>query len=307
MPDERDVRRIVAARRRTAERLCKNAGAMTAGTWTCPTCATATASQFCPTCGERSLDEHALTLRALATQIFHALTSVDSRLLRTFARLLRRPGDLTVAYLQGQRKAYIGPVPLYLMANVLFFAAESVLGGNVFSTSLDYHLNRQPWSPLAQTLVARHLAATGSTLADYAPVFDAALSLHARSLIILMALSFAVFPALVFYRRHKPFVAHAVFSLHLYSFLLVLLCVADVIPWLDARFGPRETWRLVDNALAVALLFACAAYMYVATRKIYGAGGRSRAAQVAVLTIGVAAIVLGYRFALFLLTLYTAG
>ncbi|HUQ50831.1 MAG TPA: DUF3667 domain-containing protein, partial [Gammaproteobacteria bacterium] len=115
---------------------------MSASTWTCPTCATAATSQFCPTCGERSLDERELTLHALAKQIFHALTSVDGRLLRSFALLLRHPGELTVAYLQGQRKPYLGPVPLYLMANVLFFAVESLLGANVFSTSLDYHLSR---------------------------------------------------------------------------------------------------------------------------------------------------------------------
>jgi hypothetical protein len=281
---------------------------MTATAWTCPTCATANVSHFCPTCGERSLDERELTLRGLATQIFHALTSVDGRLIRTFARLLRHPGDLTIAYLQGQRKAYIGPVPLYLMANVLFFAVESLLGANVFSTSLDYHLNRQPWDSLAQTLVARHLDTHGLTLEEYAPVFDSALRLHAHSLIILMALSFAVLPWLVFYRRHKPFVAHAVFSLHLYSFLLLLLCVADVAPALDARFGRGDaTWQLVDNVLAVLSLLACATYMYVATRKIYDARGAARVAQVAVLTVGVGAIVLGYRFALFLLTFYTAG
>jgi hypothetical protein len=279
---------------------------MTASAWTCPTCRTAVVTRFCPSCGERPLEHHELTLRGLATQIFNALTSVDGRLLRTFARLMRGPGDLTVAYLVGQRKPYIGPVPLYFMANVLFFAAESLFGAHVFSTSLEYHLSNQPWSPLARTLVAHHLESAGTTLAAYTSVFDQALSLHARSLIILMALVFAVFPWLVFHRRHRPFVAHAVFSLHLYSFLLVLLCVADVIPALDARFGEGGAWwRVLDNAMAAALLLACAVYMYVASRKVYGAQGVARAAQVAVLTIGVGAVVLGYRFGLLLLTLYT--
>jgi hypothetical protein len=279
---------------------------MTAGTWSCPTCRAAVATPFCPSCGERPLERHELTLRGLATQIFHALTSVDGQLLRTFVRLFRRPGDLTVAYLDGQRKPYIGPVPLYLMANVSFFAAESLFGSHVFSTSLAYHLNFQPWSPLAQTLVAEHLAATGTALETYAPVFDQALSLHARSLIILMALVFAVFPWLVFHRSGKPFVVHAVFSLHLYSFLLLLLCVANVIPELDARFSEGAPWwRALDNAMAAALLLACAGYMYVASRKVYGARGVARVAQVAVLTLGVGAVVLGYRFGLFVLTLYT--
>ncbi len=279
---------------------------MTASAWHCPTCRAAVVTPFCPTCGERPFERHELTLRGLATQIFNALTSVDGRLLRTFVRLMSRPGDLTVAYLDGQRRPYIGPVPLYLMANVLFFTAESLFGAHVFSTSLDYHLNFQPWSPLAQTLVARHLEATGIPLTSYTPVFDQALSLHARSLIILMALVFAVFPWLVFHRRGKPFVAHAVFSLHLYSFLLLLLCVANVIPALDARFSEGGAWwRELDNAMAAALLLACAAYMYVASRKVCGAAGVTRTAQVAVLTLGIGAVVLGYRFGLFVLTLYT--
>lgn len=263
-------------------------------------------TRYCPGCGERALEQHELTLRGLATQIFNALTSVDGRLLRTCARLMRHPGDLTVAYLDGRRKPYIGPVPLYLMANVLFLAVESLFGAHVFSTSLDYHLNFQPWSPLAQTLVVRHLESAGTTLAAYTPVFDQAMSLHARSLIIVMALVFAVVPWLVFHRRRKPFVAHAVFSLHLYSFLLLLLCVADVIPALDARFGEGGAWwQVLDNAMAAALLLACAVYMHVASRKVYGAQGVARAAQVAVLTIGVGAVVLSYRFGLFVLTLYT--
>jgi hypothetical protein len=281
---------------------------MTVLAWTCPTCATAVVSHFCPNCGERSPDERELTLHGLATQIFHSLTSVDGKLLHSFARLLRRPGDLTVAYLEGRRTPFIGPVPLFLMANVLFFAAESLFGANVFATSLDYHLNRQPWSPWAQTLVPRRLEALGTTLEAYAPVFDRALTLHARSLIILMALSFAALPWLLFHRRHKPFAAHAVFSLHLYSFLLLLLCVADVVPALNVRFRGREAeWQLLDNAVAVATLLACAAYMYVATKKVYGVGGARRIAQVATLTVGVGAMVLGYRFALFLLTLYTTA
>jgi hypothetical protein len=281
---------------------------VTASAWTCPTCGAAVVSHFCPSCGEGSPDERELTLRGLAAQIFHSLTSVDGKLLRTFARLVRRPGDLTVAYLQGQRKPFIGPVPLFLMANVLFFAAESLFDANVFATSLDYHLERQPWSPLAQTLVTRRLDALDTTLDAYAPVFDGALTLHARSLIIVMALSFAVLPWLVFHSRRKPFAAHAVFSLHLYSFLLLLLCGADVVPWLNLRFrGHEASWQLLDNGLAVLSLLACAAYMYVAAKKVYGVGGAARIAQVGVLTVGVGAMVLGYRFALFLLTLYTAA
>lgn len=273
--------------------------------WTCPNCAAALTTHFCPHCGERSLDERELTVRGLAHQIFESITSVDSKLIRSLERLVRRPGDLTVAFLKGQRTPYLGPVPLFFMANVLFFAAESFLHGGVFSATLAAHLSTQPWSDWAQTLVANRMAALGTTVAAYEPAFDLALSLHARSLIILMALAFALLPWLVFYRRHSGFVAHAVFSLHLYAFLLLLLCVADVVPALAGRPGESPLWQLVDNGVAVALLIACGVYQYVAAGKVYAAAGASRVVQVVGLTIGVAACVLGYRFALLLLTLYT--
>jgi hypothetical protein len=266
----------------------------------------AVVSTYCPRCGERSPESHELTLRGLATQIFHALTSVDGKLLRTFALLFRRPGELTVAYLYGPRKPYIGPVPLYLMSNVLFFAAESLLGGAVFTTPLSAHLSTQPWSPLAATLLQERVAALGLTVEQFAPAFDRAVALHARSWIIAMALAFALLPWLVFHRRGKPAVVHAVFSLHLYSYLLLLLSVANVVPALAAWLGgPGDAWQALDNGIAVLLLLACALYMYVAAAKVYSAAGAARVVQVAVLTVGIGAIVLGYRFALFLLTLYT--
>ena len=131
-------------------------------------------------------------------------------------------------------------------------------------------------------------------------------AIYSNSLIIVMALSFALLPWLVFYRKHKPFVAHAVFSLHLYSFLLLLLSLVDVVPMLSRWPGsPPLLWRVVDNSLAVALLIACGVYLQVATKRVYAADGVARVAQVLVLTVGVGACVLGYRFALFLLTLYT--
>jgi len=243
----------------------------------------------------------------LAEQLAQAFTQVDGRLLRTLRSLITRPGLLTVAYLEGARKPYVGPVPLFLIANVLFFAVESLTGGRVFTTPLDAHLRTQPWSPLAAGLVSRRLEALHTTLAAYAPIFDRAVALNARSLIIVMALSFVAAPAIAFHGRRRPAVAHAVFSLHLYAFLLLLFCVANVIPAVDRWFGgPGLASDGLDHAISIALVTACAAYLYVATKVVYGAGGAWRVVKVAALTVIVAAIVLGYRFVLFLITLYTA-
>ena len=140
--------------------------------WRCPSCDRAVSTPFCPACGERSLHPRELTLRGLIDQVFEAFTNIDGRLLRSFRYLIGRPGALTVAFLQGRRKPFVGPVALFLVANVLFFATESLTGGTIFTTPLERHLHRQPWSELAQGLVAGRLASLHTPVDLFAPRFD---------------------------------------------------------------------------------------------------------------------------------------
>jgi hypothetical protein len=169
-------------------------------------------------------------------------------------------------------------------------------------------LHEQPWSPWAVTLVADRVAVLGTTPDLFAPKFDQAVALHARSLIIIMALSFTPLPWLLFARRRQPIAAHAVFSLHLYTFLLVLLCAATAILAADGWLGGGGFGsRLWDNGIAIVLLLACAVYLDLALPRVYSARGWLCAIQGGLLAVGVAGIVLGYRFALFFTALYTAA
>lgn len=275
--------------------------------WTCPSCHRLVSTPHCPECGERRLHPRELTLRGLSDQVFEAFTNIDGRLLRSFRFLVSRPGFLTLSFLQGRRKPFVGPVALFLVANVLFFAAESVTGATILSTPLEGHLRRQPWSELAQPLVASRLAALHTTADLFAPRFDTAIALHARSLILLMALAFAVLPAIAYRGSHRPVAGHVVFSLHLYAFLLLLFCLGTPIPAVAARTGASaSTAEALDAVFSIILLVSCGTYLYFASGVVYAGTRAVRAVKSAALAIGAAAIVLGYRFALLLLTLYSA-
>jgi hypothetical protein len=242
--------------------------------WTCPTCNKALATAFCPACGESPLRAHDLTLRGLFSQFLQACANIDGPLLRSFRCLLTRPGALTLAYLKGQRKPYTLPLQLFLVANVLFFAMQSLTGAKIFSTPLDQHLHSDIWGGVAQNLVARRMAARGTTAARHAPVFDQAVALNAKSLIVLMVLPFALLPAMLFYRSRRPFVAHVVFSLHFYAFLLLLMCVSLAVVGVDRLFGGRGLDSTTfDHALSIALVAVCATYLYIAAGAVYGAKG----------------------------------
>jgi Protein of unknown function (DUF3667) len=273
--------------------------------WICPSCKMRVSTPFCGSCGEEPLAPRDLTLRGLAEKVLHALTSIDARAARSAWQLLRYPGHLTRAWMSGIRKAYVAPFQLFLIANLIFFALQSLTKQSVFSSSLDSHLHHQDWSDLAQSLVASRLEATHTRLAQYAPVFDRSVVLNAKSFIVLMAMLFSLLLPVIFFRGRRPFMAHVVFSFHLYTFLLLVFCVALLAAKLSelAGLGGLET-PTVDNVLSVANLAACAVYIYLAIGPVYGATGSLRIGKAILLALAAAAIVVGYRFLLFLITLY---
>jgi hypothetical protein len=274
--------------------------------WTCPTCNQVRSTRFCPQCGETPPSQRDLSLRGLLAKLLHAVTSIDGKLLRTVRELLVRPGALTVAHANGQRAPFLAPFPLFLFANVLFFGIQSLTSINVFSSPLDSHLHHQDWSELAGTLVERRLQAKGVGLHALAVAFDQAVKLHAKSLIIAMVVPFAVLLAAALFRTRRPFGIHFVFALHLYTTLLLLFCVSiaavQVLVWLG---GAGLESSSVDTAISSFDLLVCVVYLYSSLGRVYGGRPALRAVSAALLAVAAAVIVLGYRFALFLLTLYT--
>jgi len=113
---------------------------------------------------------------------------------------------------------------------------------------------------------------------------------------------------LVFRGCGQPFGAHAVFSLHFYAFMLLLFSVATAIPAAGVPFGwPRSTSQPLDTVLSITLLVLCGGYLYRAIGTVYGGRQSWRLTSAAILTFSTAVIVLAYRFALLLITLYTTA
>ncbi len=274
--------------------------------WTCPTCSHVRATAYCPSCGEAPLRERDLSMTDLIGQFVREFSSVDGRLMRSVRALLTLPGWLSAAHVAGRRRAYFGPLPLFLIANALFVAVQSLTHTNIFSSPLESHLNHQDWSPLVRRMVAERFAGQGDALAAYAPQFDRAAMLNAKALVVLMALAFTPLLAIAFRRAGRAFGAHLVFALHLYAFILMLMCVGLIAGDAQLRAGglglvsPR-----VDTAISIGLLLACGAYLYLAIGGFYDSRGAWRIAKSILLAASVGLIVVAYRFAIFLISFAT--
>ena len=275
--------------------------------WLCPNCRIEVTTPFCARCGERPIRTEDLTFRGALARILQAATSVDGRVLRTFRRLLRHPGTLTRAYVDGQRKPYATPFAIFLIANVLFFTVQSLTHISVLGSTLDSHLHVQDWKDLAQALLDRRLQASGASLAAYAPVFDPAVTVNAQALVILMGLPFAGLLALLFLGQRQRFMAHLAFALHFYAFMMLLFSLAVLFARAVAALGgPGIESAGMDNGLSLFNLVASGLYLHAALGPAYAIAGVRRLLKALLLTLAAPALVLGYRLAIFLITLYTA-
>lgn len=86
----------------------------------CANCGAPVTGRYCGACGQR-LEPPLHTLWHFMSVAAEDLTHADSRIWRTLAALLFRPGSLTAEFIRGRRARYLPPVRLYLVLSVVFF------------------------------------------------------------------------------------------------------------------------------------------------------------------------------------------
>ena len=245
-------------------------------------------------------------MRDLIAQFVKSTSSVDGKLVRSWRSLLAWPGHLTAAHISGERRRYITPLALFFIGNAVFVGVQSLTGTNILSSPLASHLQSQDWSALAQNLVLERLQARGLALEAYAPIFDRSAIFNAKALIILMGLFFAPLPAVLFRDRHRPAGAHMIFALHLYAFVLIVLSGSVLLAQFDLVLGGGGLGsNLVDKALSIFNLIVCGGYIYLAIPRVYSTYGWPRIGSAVLLTLALALLFMGYRFAIFIITFYT--
>jgi hypothetical protein len=276
--------------------------------WTCPSCGATASSPFCPACGERRWNEHDLTFKHLLEQLLESLIHFDGRLFRTARVLVTAPGRLTTAYLTGCHRPYVAPFHIFLVANVIFFLVQLLSRLEILSVPLASELEHQIYSSFAQRLVTQHLAGTGMSIGQYAPIFEHAEGLYAKSLIMLMLPLFAMAAGLLFVDRRKVAVAHLVFAVHFYAFLLVFLTVLfpafALVTVVLHQLGIPMNAGVLDWIATLLEALPCVVYLAKSTAVVYQAGLVRCWLSASLLTVATLYILYAYRLVLFVVTLW---
>jgi hypothetical protein len=87
----------------------------------CLNCDGPVGANFCPQCGQATA-AHVPSAREFLHELVGHYVALESKLWRTLALLMFRPGRLTRDYIEGKRVRYVEPLRVYLTLSVLFFA-----------------------------------------------------------------------------------------------------------------------------------------------------------------------------------------
>ncbi len=94
---------------------------------TCANCYEPMQGDYCYSCGQRNIGNR-LTIKVFTSQMFEALTEVDSRFWRTLRELSLNPGRVAANYISGNRASYINPVKYLFVCFAIYFSLTVLTG-----------------------------------------------------------------------------------------------------------------------------------------------------------------------------------
>ncbi|MEO1086210.1 MAG: DUF3667 domain-containing protein, partial [Acidobacteriota bacterium] len=100
----------------------------------CLNCERELIGPYCHHCGQKEQDLD-IRFSALASDWLGGVAGFDARIWSTLRVLFRRPGQLTLEFLEGRRARYVSPLRLYLVASLLMLVSLKVFDGGIINSS----------------------------------------------------------------------------------------------------------------------------------------------------------------------------
>lgn len=102
----------------------------------CFSCNSPITGLYCASCGQKN-DNFRRSIFSLVVETLSSLTAFESRIWRTWAALLLRPGKVAREYADGARAKWSSPVRVYLAMSLLLFGFLSVFQINIVSLDVN--------------------------------------------------------------------------------------------------------------------------------------------------------------------------
>lgn len=262
---------------------------------TCKSCSNTFSGRFCNLCGEKVILPEDRSFRKLLSDILVAITFADSKVFRTLALVIRKPGFVSREFTEGRTIRYLPPLSLFFVLNLIYFLFPLI---QLFSASWRTQLSTS-YSYLVELMSLRYITSNGLTRDSFELLYNTTTLGYAKLLVILFAI-LASLPMNLLYRRSGRFFSdHIGLMVELACFNLLANALAIT---LLARILPIGGWL---NEIVLTIIFICTNFYFLlrASSAFYGETGWKLVAKSAIAVIFLKVALEGYRFILFLVTM----
>jgi hypothetical protein len=217
---------------------------------TCKNCSENLNGKYCYACGEKVVEKNDFSLKTLVNQMIDGVFNIDSKVYKTFANLLFKPGKLTTSYIEGIRKPFMKPIQVFLIANILFFLL--LTQADILRIPAKYYFNSGKSLNIEEKLV--HLKISETELFQKYDTVSANVS---KSLVIIMVPLLALVLWILNYKSNFLYGMHLIFAMHYLSFFFLCCLLAVTV----SVFGNKMVQLFI---LSFNLL-----YLYLSTKQVY--------------------------------------
>ncbi len=303
---------------------------------TCLNCRHVVEQKFCPNCGQENSDSRK-TFHHLFIHFFEDLTHYENAFWKTIKNLLFKPSTLTKEYLSGKRLSYLAPVRLYIFISFITFLliamfpskvsgdidkSEKVLSKEIAKTTeklnkekdnkyfhfkemkeIDsiqkYGKESQKMNALSYWTYEKAVHVTETyTKKEIIEKFIESFFHNLPKILFIIMPFFAFFLWLFHNKKKWYYFDHGIFTLHYFSFLLLIFLIMFIIDRIIGLFGEDSPLSFISGITTfVGTIWMCY-YFYPAHHRFYGES------RIVSFVKSVMLFIINSLFILFLLTLY---
>lgn len=284
----------------------------------CARCGAQSVGRYCASCGSAIGGRRDLSVKHFLREAVAAITDLDSALIGSFRALILRPGELTAAYLRGDRHRYLAPFRVFLFCNLLYFVAVAQFGITVLTAPLEVQMDEMTYRHVSRAImVKRYPALTQAATpgqrerrdamrVSLTARYDAATESVAKLIVVVLIPFYALVLLVLYVGTRRYFAEHLTFATHLVGiFLLAIpasgLALTGYLRILALAKLHPQLGELPYVAFITAWL---GAYAYAAQRVVYGSGRLATSVRTVLLVATLVPIIVAFKFVLFLVTLY---
>lgn len=240
--------------------------------YTCRNCGYRHNGLYCNECGEKVILPSDRSVRKFIKNLVIAFTIVDSTFARTLWMVVRKPGKLSLEYVEGRRVPYIRPLSLFFVLNLLYFMLPRV---QLFSSSFRTQLFLTPYGEWIKEAAVRKMVSMGTDLTAFELIYDDRSTSTAKIFIIAFVLIATLPMPLIFRHAGRYFTDHAALAVELASFNLALnALVLNFLAWgathLLTAAGSSLGGYINEASLSSIVALTNMYFLVSATRTFYG-------------------------------------